>query len=77
MNIKPINNWIFLKKIKKNSVIISKKKESNIGVVKSLCKKLKKQIKINDKVIYKKFSSQNFKKKGIFVNFKNVIAIIK
>ncbi|MGX7585800.1 hypothetical protein [Candidatus Vidania fulgoroideorum] len=75
MKILPINKWILLKKVEERSILISKKK-SNQGDIISICKSVKTKLTRGDRVCYKKFSSQKFNQRYVFIKYKHIIAKI-
>ncbi|MGX7589205.1 co-chaperone GroES [Candidatus Vidania fulgoroideorum] len=81
MKIKAYNDWIVILKKKKNKrtkIILNIKEYSQRGIVVSVGKNIK-DIKLNDCVIYKKYSENKVKidnKKYIFIKYKNILAKI-
>ncbi|MGX7589484.1 hypothetical protein [Candidatus Vidania fulgoroideorum] len=75
----PINNFIIIKLIKKKSkIILYKEKKTNLGKIIFLPKKIK-NIKKGDKIIFKNKSIKrlNFSKKYLYLNYNNIICIVK
>ncbi|MGX7586210.1 hypothetical protein [Candidatus Vidania fulgoroideorum] len=71
MNLKTLNNYILVKKIKNKKRIIYKKKSKNLGIICYINKKLKNKYKINKGfyIYFKKFLKIKIK------GFKNYVCV--